>query len=193
MHASTITSALGLVNTGQIGWEQFLLLEQVFADRMYPKLTYLRGELEIMSPSLEHERSKSTLALLVEFYMRQQHLRFYKSGALLLKKEGYSAGEPDESYCIGSDKAIPDLVLEIIVSSGSINKLEIYKPHKIPEVWFWKKGNFQLFALVENDYVLIEKSRLLPELDFALLKHCLTMPDQFDAVSFFAQRLTDCG
>ncbi len=189
MHAITNAPAAGLVNTGQIDWEQFLLLEEIFADRMYPKLTYLRGELEIMSPSPEHEDAKTSIGYLLETYMRSKGIRFYGHGSVHLDKPGYSAGEPDESYCIGSDKAIPDLVLEIIVSSGSINKLEIYKPHKIPEVWFWKKGNFQLFALVENDYVLIEKSRLLPELDFELLKHCLTMSDQFDAVSFFAQSL----
>ncbi|HIK45941.1 MAG TPA: hypothetical protein IGR64_13825 [Leptolyngbyaceae cyanobacterium M65_K2018_010] len=43
-------------------------------------------------------------------------------GSTTLKKpERQAGGEPDESYCIGTDKEFPDLAIEVIVTSGSIN------------------------------------------------------------------------
>ncbi|GAB1541485.1 hypothetical protein NUACC21_41560 [Scytonema sp. NUACC21] len=44
-----------------------------------------------------------------------------------------------ESYSIGTKKGVPDIVIEIIVTSGTIDRKELYKPKQVPEVWFWKK------------------------------------------------------
>lgn len=45
------------------------------------RLTYLSGVMEIMSPiGGEHEYVKSTLGLLLEAYMREKGIRFYKLG-----------------------------------------------------------------------------------------------------------------
>jgi hypothetical protein len=41
---------------------------------------------------------------------------------LALKAAG---AEPDESWCLGLEKEFPDLVLEIALTSGGVNKLEI--------------------------------------------------------------------
>lgn len=68
---------------------------------------------------------KSTLGLLLEAYMRVQGVRFYKRGGFTLEEPGYASGTPDESYCIGTDKETPDIVIEVIVTSGSINRREL--------------------------------------------------------------------
>lgn len=178
-------AAPGIARCGDISWEQFNLLKDIFAERPYPRLTYLAGELEIMSPSPEHEDNKKTVAYFLEMYLRKKKIRFYGRGSVRLEKTSYTSGEPDESYCIGRYKKVPDLVLEVIVSSGFIDKLEIYKPHAVPEVWFWQNGKFKLFRYEAGEYLSIQRSVLLPELDFDLLVRCLAMPDQFDAVEAF--------
>ncbi|MEG4506483.1 Uma2 family endonuclease [Microcoleus sp. F6_B4] len=37
-------------------------------------------------------------------------------------------------------KAIPDLAIEVVFTSGGIDKLQLYKRLGIPEVWFWEDG-----------------------------------------------------
>lgn len=54
--------------------------------------------------------------------MRELNSRFYGRGGFTLEELGYASGTPDESYCIGSNKETPDIVIEIIVTSGTINR-----------------------------------------------------------------------
>ena len=54
----------------------------------------------------------------------------------LQRPEQGAGGELDESYCIGTDKDFPDLAIEVIVTSGSINRLELYRRLGVQEVWF---------------------------------------------------------
>jgi Uma2 family endonuclease len=65
-----------------------------------------------------HEYVKTTMGYLLEAYMREKGIRFYGRGGFTLEAPGYASGTPDESYCIGSNKETPDIVIEIIVTSG---------------------------------------------------------------------------
>lgn len=51
--------------------------------------------------------------------------------------------EPDESYYLGEKKANPDLAIEVILASGSLEKLEKYRRFEIPEVWLWENNQLQ--------------------------------------------------
>jgi Uma2 family endonuclease len=180
----------GLIMVDGVAWEQVALLQEVFVGRLYPRLTYLNGVLELMvPPSGAHENSKKTLAYLLETYFRHKNIRFYGRGSFRLEKSGYASGEPDESYCLGEYKEVPDLVIEVVVFSGTLNKLEIYKPHQIPEVWFYKHKRLSVFAFENGEYRQKESSDLLPALDLALLGECLTISDQYDAVERFRKAL----
>jgi hypothetical protein len=44
----------------------------------------------------------------------------------LRQRKKQAGGEPDESYCIGIDKAFPDLAIEVVVTSGGINRLDLF-------------------------------------------------------------------
>ena len=171
-----------------VSWEQLEQLDINLAGTG-ARLTYLDGILEIMSPlSDEHEDSKKTVAMLVEVYMRTKNIRFYSRGSATLgKRENKTRREPDESYNLGRKKSIPDLILEITVTSGGINKLEIYKRLGIPEVWFWEDGLLSVYCLQAGEYQKVTKSFLLPELDLELLAKYSRMADQFDAVNEFSQ------
>lgn len=175
-----------LVTLYGISWEKFKVIEAQLEDNRDVKLSYLSGVLEIMSPvGEEHEYIKSTLGLLLEVYMRKKDIRFYKRGGFTLETPGSASGTPDESYSIGSKKSVPDIVIEIIVTSGTINRTELFKPNKVPEIWFWKSNQLRVFCLKEGEYEEVSRSNLFPDLDLALLLYYLGYPDQYDAVQEF--------
>jgi Uma2 family endonuclease len=172
-----------------ISWSQMEAIETAFDNVAGVRFTYLDGILEMMTISPEHEETKSTIGLLVEAYMRTKGIRFYvKGGPTLGSEEKNARKEPDESYNLETKKAIPDLVIEVIFTSGGINKLELYKRLGVPEIWFWEDGLLRLYRLREN-YELINRSELLPDLDIAVLSRYIMYADQYDAVTEFEQAI----
>ncbi|MCC5665955.1 Uma2 family endonuclease [Nostoc sp. CHAB 5784] len=178
-----------LVTLKNVSWDQFKGIETQLQENRNVRLSYLSGILEIMSPiGDKHEKVKRTLGLLLEAYMKKLGIRFYCRGGFTLEEPGYASGTPDESYSIGTEKEVPDIVIEIIVTSGSINRKELYKPKKVPEVWFWKSNSIQIFRLSESgEYEEVNRSGFFPNLDPALLLHYIAMPDQYDALIEFEQ------
>ena len=93
-------------------------------------------------------------------------IRFYGRGSTTIgMKELGARKEPDESYCLGARKSVPDLVIEVIVTSGGIDTLEIYRRVGVQEVWFWEDSVISVYCLPSTGYELVSKSELLPELD----------------------------
>jgi Uma2 family endonuclease len=176
-----------LVTLHGISWEKFKVISAQLEDNPEVRLTYLAGVLEIMSPIGDrHEYVKTTMGYLLEAYMRELGIRFYGRGGFTLEAPGYASGTPDESYCIGSNKEIPDIVIEIIVTSGTINRRELYKPKRIPEVWFWKSEKMRIFRLNDaGEYEEVSRSCFFPDLDKTLLLRYIAYPDQYDAVNEF--------
>jgi len=175
----------------EVSWSQFESLEAAFESVGGIKFAYLDGILEIMTVSPEHEESKSTIGLLIEAYLREKGIRFYVKGSPTLgSKELGARKEPDESYNLQTKKAIPDLAIEVIFTSGGIDKLQLYKRLGIPEIWFWEDGVLSIYYLRE-DYEQVDRSELLPELDIALLVRSVTYFDQYDAVTEFIKALRE--
>jgi Uma2 family endonuclease len=175
-----------LVTLHGVSWAQFKGIEANLENVRAVNLTYLQGVLEIMSPiSDDHETVKSTLGALLEAYMRLKGIRHYRRGGFTLEAEGYASGTPDESYSVGMRRQWPDLVIEVIVTSGSINRKDLYLPLEIPEVWFWQAGKIRIFQLRERQYQETSSSQFFPELDITLLLKYVEHPDQYDAVQEF--------
>jgi Uma2 family endonuclease len=173
-----------------ISWQRFEQLSACFEDSRAVRLTYLNGSLEILSPvGPEHEMLKRSIGYLLEAYLTQKGIRFYGRGGFTLKQPGRAAGEPDESYCIGSDKPLPDLVIEVVVTHEALSKLPLYQGLGIPEVWLWRSGDLDVHVLEPEGYRRGTRSRLLPDLDLALLAGHVRMPDQYDAVQAFARAI----
>lgn len=180
-----------LVTLKDVSWEQFKAIEAQLLDNRNVRLSYLSGMLEIVSPiGEEHESVKTTLGYLLEAYMRELGIRFYGRGGYTLEEPGYASGTPDESYSVGTNRDVPDIVIEVIVTSGTINRKELYKPKKVPEVWFWKLNWIKIFRLNQRgEYEEVERSGFFPDLDPAMLLRYLAMPDQYDAVQEFIQAI----
>ncbi len=76
-----------------------------------------------------------------------------------------------------------------MITSGNIDKLEIYQGLGITEVWFWERGQFFLHYLRGDKYEPLFRSKLLPDLDISLLTDCVRPSEQFDAVMDFRDAL----
>lgn len=187
---SVTASREGRSLLSNVSWEA---LEKLDADLegTGARLIYLDGCLEIMAPLPEaHEEPKKTVCQLVEGYLRSKGIRFYGRGSTTIgMKELGARKEPDESYCLGQRKPVPDLAIEITVTSGGIDVLEIYRRIGVPEVWFWEDGVISVYCLRSTEYELVSKSELLPQLDLRSLEFHSRMADQYDAVNDFIQTL----
>lgn len=168
-----------------VTWNQLETIESSFQEIGGIRFTYLDGVLQIMNLSLEHEEAKFIIDALLTAYMRVKGIRFYGRGSATIGNKAIGGKkEPDQSYNIHCKKAIPDLVIEVVVSSGGINTLNLYQRIGIPEVWFWEDGVLSVYHLQDN-YSQVEKSVLLPDLDLKILTQYITYHDQYDAVTEF--------
>jgi Uma2 family endonuclease len=169
-----------------ISWQQYETLRQTLDGVSGTRMTYLNGTLEIMTPSPEHEDSKATIGDLLSVYLTQKRIRFYHRGSPTLKNQDTARGkEPDDSFNLETKKDIPDIAIEVIVSSGSLDILSVYQGLDVPEVWLWKNNQLSIYHLRSQGYEQISKSELLPELDLALFVKYLNYPDQYDAIIEF--------
>ncbi|HEX3476549.1 MAG TPA: Uma2 family endonuclease [Kofleriaceae bacterium] len=152
-------------------WEHYELELAMRGEKSVPRLAYLEGALELMSPSRDHERITSYLGRLIEVYAEHADIELSPYRSWTLKNEGTAGGEPDECYIIGADqmKDRPDLVIEVVWTSGGIDKLAIYRRLGIDEVWFWIAGRLEVHALRGDAYERAARSRWLPGLDLALM------------------------
>lgn len=125
------------IQTG-VSWESFKAIQQGFADSPAVRLFYYQGELEILSTSPEHEIVKGNIGFLVEDYMLNSGLDFVATGSFSLEKAEVASAQADESYCFNTKKPVPDLAIEVVITSGGTNKLRRYQALEVQEVWFWK-------------------------------------------------------
>ncbi len=173
-----------------VSWENFEVIETAFLEVAGIRLAYLDGVVEIMPISNEHEELKSTIGRLLEVYLRAKGIRYYvRGGPSLGTKEDSARRQPDESYNIGSKKDRADIAIEVVLTSGGIDKLECYRRFGIPEVWFWQDGSLRLYALRDESYRQIFVSQFLPELDLGQLVAAANLPDQYDAVTEYTVSL----
>jgi Uma2 family endonuclease len=149
-------------------WADFQRLLELRGDRSVPRFAYLEGSLEIMSPSRSHEHIKSMIGRPVEAWCRERGIDIMPYGSWLLESKLHRRGiEPDECYVIGevTEPEVPDLAIEVVWSSGGLDKLEIYRKLRVREVWYWSDERLHLHALRGNGYEAIERSEVLPGLD----------------------------
>ncbi|MDJ0631823.1 MAG: Uma2 family endonuclease [Xenococcaceae cyanobacterium MO_188.B29] len=176
-----------------VTWQQYDTLVSMFMDQ-FPglRMTFLEGTLEIMGTSSEHERLKKIIARLLEMYAVEQRITLNGYGNTTFRKEAKQRGlEPDECYCLGKLREVPDIAIEIAITSGGIDKLSVYQGLGVKEVWFWQNNQFILYRLREEEYAKIDRSEFLPDLDLVLLSKFVNYDDQTEAVIAYRDSLSN--
>ena len=153
-------------------------------------MTYLEGSLEIMSPSREHEVGKKQIARLLELFCLERDIPLFGYGSTTFRKEEKKRGlEPDECYSRGAAREVPDLALEVIVSSSSLDKLEVYRGLGVGELWLFEASTFRVLCLRGDRYEAVATSEIFPEVDLVRIAHYATNPDQHAALRAFRDEL----
>jgi Uma2 family endonuclease len=167
-----------------VSWADYLRLLDIRGDRPVPRMAFLDGTLELMSPSRFHERIATMLGRLLEQYALERDVPLYGFGSWTLRREeGLRGVEPDECYVVGRPEAeVPDIVIEVEHTSGGLDKLPIYAALGVPEVWRFARGTLTLHALRDDHYAQVPRSALLPDLDPAVLADFAARTDQHAAI-----------
>jgi Uma2 family endonuclease len=165
--------------TFQGDWAQFKLIQQGCGQNSNVRLFYFNGTIEILMPARSHEIFSHVIGQLLTFFLAYQGISFFALGTADQESEGIAAAQPDQSYCIGTIKLIPDLSIEIVFTSGGLTKLQRYKALGVAEVWFWEDGTLKLYSLQDTDYIRIEQSHLegLKNLDLTVFKRHILMAE----------------
>ncbi|MCE7873285.1 Uma2 family endonuclease [bacterium CPR1] len=157
-------------------WETYERLLREGWEKSAPRLTFNRGELEIMSPSFEHETITGALSDIVQALARHRGLDLIRAGSTTYRRADLEKGfEPDASFYLSRARQVrgltqidlsqhpaPELVIEVDLSGSSMPKLAIFLALEVEEVWRWQKGRLEIHLRVGTDYSLGPESRLLP-------------------------------
>jgi Uma2 family endonuclease len=169
-----------------VTWADYLRLLEIRGDRSAPRITYLEGTLEIVSLSRTHEEIKSYIGCLVEAWCLERGTEFTPYGSWTLKNKREKRGvEADECYVFGPEpkrKRRPELAIEVIWTSGGIDKLNVYRKLGVREVWYWEDGRIRIHVLRGAQYEAAAASEALPGLDLEQLVGFLDRPTASQAI-----------
>ena len=152
-----------------------------------PRMTYDRGDLELMNPRRQHEELSSFLGRMVEVYTETKGIEVRSVASTTFRCSELSRGfEADKSYYVTHVDAIrrkrdvdlevdppPDLVIEVELTSSAIAKLPLFAAMKIPEVWRHDEEHLEMLTLVNGEYRTISESQEIPGLSIAMIEHVL--------------------
>lgn len=167
-----------------VTWEDYERVLAMRGDAPGVRITYLQGVLELMAPSRSHETIKTRLARLLEAYAEELAIDLNGFGSWTIKREPDERGaEPDECYSVGQPGDAPDIAIEVIWSSGGLDKLEVYRELGVREVWIWQDGELHVHARRTDGWDRRSQSEILPDIDLELLLRFLDEPSQLTAVT----------
>ena len=175
-----------------VSWETYESLLKDLENQSSPRLAYDQGVLEIMSPHFEHDAAKEILADIAKIALEEMNLDFVSAGSTTFKREALKRGfEPDASFYVRNADSVrgkkrldmeidppPDLLIEIDVTTTSMNKFPLYAALGVLEVWRYE-GSVEIWILDEGRYIRHPASIAIPILDeefiSGLMESSLTM------------------
>lgn len=175
-----------------VSWSDYQRVLEIRGDRSSPRIAYLEGRLEIMRPSDSHERIKSLIGRLVEVWCLEHDVEFTTVGSWTLEDKTTDRGvEPDECYIFGPARKTqrPDLAIEVIWTSGGLDKLKIYRKLGVAEVWIWRRGTLTPHVLRGESYETAARSEVLPGIDLGQLIRFLDQPTTSAAIRAYRDSL----
>ncbi|MDY6936304.1 MAG: Uma2 family endonuclease [Cyanobacteriota bacterium] len=173
-----------------VTWQQYESLLATLGDYPGLRLIYLEGTLEIFMPSAQHEMIKKVIARLLERYAEEVDIPLHGYGSTTFRLEAKAQGlEPDECYCVDTLKELPDLAIEVNLTSGGVDKLAIYRGLGVPEVIIWQNDRLTLYDLREAESRESTTSQFFPNLDWNMLAQYIRPQEQPQAIKDFLKAI----
>jgi Uma2 family endonuclease len=185
--ADRVTEHIYLPN---VPWDAYVSLLEGIGDGA-TRLTYDRGQLEITVPSVHHEMINRFVGGMIDSALMRHRMDFEPSGSATWRQPDVSRGlEAGSAYHIQNAAAVigkkeldleidppPDLVIEVDLSSPSIDKLPIYSGMGVPEVWrVLDDGSCQMLKRSEHGtYARIEQSVAVPRMTPAIVSRFVVL------------------
>jgi Uma2 family endonuclease len=181
-----------------ISWETYKRLLDERGDNRVPRFAYDRGELEIMSPSTEHESIAYHIGLLVAMFAGKSGVDLYGAGSTTFDREDLERGfEPDACFYVSNAELVrgkpridlrldppPDLVIEVGITSPSLDKFTIYARAGVPEIWRHDGEKLTIFELSGQEYSGVAESNVLPPLTSETLSRFIEESSSLDIVTW---------
>lgn len=159
-----------------VNWQTFEKILTQLGDHRAARLAYDRGILEIMAPLPEHEYYKEAIGVLVQDLADVLDVDYETLGSTTWKRQDLLAGvEPDNCFYFQHELEIrgklnfdltqdppPDLVLEIDITSKSLDRMPIYARLGVPEIWRYDKGQIKIYQLQGEAYAETDMSLAFP-------------------------------
>lgn len=172
-----------------VKWATYELLMKDHESRSAPRFIYDRGKLEITMPTLRHEENAEHLKTVVEACTEEWDIDIRALGSTTWKNEIFGKGvEADGCFYIQSYESVfgvekidlkihppPDLVIEVDVTSPSIDRFPIYADFQVPEIWRWFKKSVKIYQLKNKKYDEIAESLALPRVTGKILTEFLAL------------------
>lgn len=174
-------------------WADYQRLLEIRGEKAVPRLSFLEGKLEIMTPSRRHESIKSRIGCLVEVWCLEKGVEFSPYGSWTLEKKQAERGlEPDECYVFGqvAEPERPDLAIEVVWTTGGVRKLDIYSQLGVREVWYWRRQHITGHVLDGDSYREQNESVVLPGIDLVQLVGFLDRPTASQAMREYRAALS---
>lgn len=167
-----------------VSWDTYLQAREVIGDDSNVRLTFSHGVLEIMSPKRPHEQIARFIDMVVSHLAFDLGLNVDNCGAMTLRFESAQrGGEPDSCFYLANESAVrrldeidlqihppPDIVLEVDITSPSLDKFGLYLAGRIPEVWRFDGAHMKFYALVGEKYDVIPNSLSFTSLTAEMLE-----------------------
>ncbi len=168
-----------------VGWSGYEALLKMVGDG-HVRLTCDGKDVELMSPSGEHEEYGNLIGRMIETVTEELNIPCEAAGSTTWKSTLQEKGlEPDECYYLANSERVigkrsidlrvdppPDLALEVEISRSALDRLAIYAALGVPEVWRFD-GDQLVIHLRQPDgsYALAPASLSLPMLTPDRLVH----------------------
>jgi Uma2 family endonuclease len=162
-----------------ITWEQYEKFLDDLGDRPSARMAYDNGTLEIMTPLTEHEFFKEAISIAVQDAAEELEIDYESYGSTTWRQQIKLAGaEPDNCFYFQNEAIVrgrtdldlskgdppPDLVLEIDMTSKSLDRFPIYARLGVPEIWSYDSGALAIYHLHNGEYRQAPVSLALPQL-----------------------------
>jgi Uma2 family endonuclease len=149
-----------------ISWETYQRLLAEHQENCGTHFIFDNGRLEIIVLSYRREILKSTIALLVDILAEEFEIDIEGAGSTTFQREELAKGfEPDACFYITNAERVPgkkqldlavdpppDLIIEVDITSPSLNRFPIFAVFGVPEVWRYQNGQVIFYKLEADKY-----------------------------------------
>jgi Uma2 family endonuclease len=160
-----------------VSWASYVAIGNALPDHPGLRMTFDRGNLEIMTTSPLHEIYKKRLGRLVETLAEEFGHAIATAGNMTFQREDLDRGlEGDDCFWIAHEREMrgkktwepdedppPDLILEIEISRSALNRMAMYAALKVPEVWCFDGTSLRVYLLqADHTYRRADRSPTFP-------------------------------